>query len=106
MKLIETWWKSLNDALFVKKLYLEFWKCIIVMFQLAHDFTHFSSQWLFLCATVLDSEPSHFTSKSVEILHASLFHWCLENRLTLDLSGYIWKSLVEDTCYCNFFPHC
>ena len=38
MEFIETWWKCPNEALFVKKLSLEFWKCIIVMFQLGHDF--------------------------------------------------------------------
>ena len=39
---IETWWNCLNEPLFVKKHSLEFWKCIIVMFEFAHDFTHFS----------------------------------------------------------------
>ena len=64
-----------------------------------------SSQCLSLCATCLDSEPLHFASKSVEILRASLYRWSLENKLTLDLSRYIWKSLVGDTSCCNFFPH-
>ena len=73
MEFIETWWKSRNDALFVKKLSLEFWKCILVMFKLAHDFTHFASKSLCACATCLDSEPLHFASKSVEILHALLY---------------------------------
>ena len=43
------------------------------MFQLGDDFTHFVSQWLFLCTTFLDSKPMHFASKSVDtpgILHA------------------------------------
>ena len=79
---------------------------IIVMFHLINDFTNLASQWLFLCATCLDSEPLHFASKSVEFLHASLYHWSLMNELTLDLSHYIWKSLVGDTSCCNFFPHC
>ena len=65
------------------------------MFQLAHDFTHLALQWLFLYATCLDSEPFHFASKSVEFLHASLYHGSLENKLTLDLSPCIWKSLAE-----------
>ena len=39
MEFIETWLKSPDDALFVKKRSLEFWKCIVVMFQIAHDFT-------------------------------------------------------------------
>ena len=82
---------------------LQPWKCIIVTFQLAHDFTHLASQWLFLCATCLNSEPLHFASKSVEFLHASLYHWSFKNKLTLDLSCYIWKSLVGDTSCCNFF---
>ena len=72
------------------------------MFLLAHDFTHFASQLLFPCATCLDSEPLHFASKSVEIWHASLYHWSLKNKLILDLSRYIWKSLVGDTSCCNF----
>ena len=42
MEFIGTWWKCPNDALFVKKLGSEFWKCIIVMFQLRHDFYPFS----------------------------------------------------------------
>ena len=54
MKFIETWWKCANDALFGEKLSSEFFKCIIVIFQLADDFTHFASQWLFVCATFLD----------------------------------------------------
>ena len=74
------------------------------MFQLAHDFTHFAFQWLFPCAACLDSEPLHFVSKSVEILHASLYHWSLKNELTLDLSRYILKSFVAYTSCCNFFP--
>ena len=90
----------------LKKLGSEFWKCIIVMFQLGHDFTHLASQWLFLCVTLLDSEPLHLTSKSVEFLHASLYHWSLKNKLTLNLSRYIWKSLVGDTSCRNFFLHC
>ena len=106
MEFIETWWKWPNDALLLKKLSLEFWKCIIVMFQLAHDFTHLAWQWLFLCATFLDSEPFHFASKSVEFLHASLYHGSLENKLTLDLSPCIWKSSVGDTSCCNFISHC
>ena len=57
---------------------------------------------LSLCATCLDSEPFHFASKSVEFFHASLYHWSLKNKLTLDLSRYIWKSLVGDICCCNF----
>ena len=58
---------------------------------------------VFLCATCLDSEPLHFSSKSVEILHASLCDWSLMNKVTLDLSRYGWKSLVGDTTCCNFF---
>ena len=30
----------------------------------------------------------------------------LGNKLTLDLSRYIWKSLAEETSCCNFFPDC
>ena len=89
-----------------KKLSLEFWKCIIVMFQLAHDFTSLASQWVFVCAACLDSQPLHFASKSLEIFHASLYHWFLKNKLTLDLSRYIWTSLGGDTSCCNIFPHC
>ena len=72
----------------------------------SHDFTHLVSEWLFLYATCLDSEPLHFASKSVEFLHVSLYRWSLKNKLTLDLSCYILKSLVGDTPCCNFFPHC
>ena len=61
---------------------------------------------LFLCATCLDSESLHFASKSVEFLHAALYRWSLKNKLALDLSCYIWKSLVGDACCSNFFPHC
>ena len=43
VEFIETWLKWANDALFVKKLSSEFFKCIIVMFQLAHDFTPLAS---------------------------------------------------------------
>ena len=76
---------------------------VSLYFNLPHGFTHLASQWLFLCATCLDSEPLHFASKSVEILHASLYCCSLKNKLTLDLSHYIWKSLVGDTSCCNFF---
>ena len=67
-----------------KKLSSEFFKCIIVMFLLAPHFTHLASQWVFLCAACLDSEPFHSASKSVEILHASLYDWSLKNKVTLD----------------------
>ena len=60
---------------------------------------------LFLCTTCLDSKPMHFASKSSEFLHASLYHWSLKNKLSFDLSRYIWKSLGGDTSCCNFFPH-
>ena len=63
----------------------------------------FASQWLFLCATCLDSEPLHFASKSVEVFHASLYRWSLKNELTLDLSGDILKSFVGDTSFVTFF---
>ena len=55
--------------MFVKKLSLEFWKCIIVMFEFGLDFTHLASQWVFLCGTCLNSEPLDFASESVEVLH-------------------------------------
>ena len=103
---IETWWKCPNEALFVKKLSLEFSKCIIVMLQLGHHFTHLAYQWLFLCATCLYSKPLHFASKSVEIFHASLYRWSFKNKLTLGLSCCIWKSLLGETSCCNFSPHC
>ena len=72
MEFIETLWKWPNDALFVKKLGSEFFQCIIVMFQLAHDFTHLASKWLSVCSTCLDSEPLDIVSKLVEFWHASL----------------------------------
>ena len=74
--------------------------------SVGHDFTPLASQGLFLCGTCLDSEPLHFASKSVEFVHASLYHFSLKNKLTLLLSCYIWKSLLRDTSCCNFFPHC
>ena len=55
----------------------------------SHDFTHLASQGLFLCGTFLASEPLHFASKSVESVHASLYHWSLKNKLTLDLSFFL-----------------
>ena len=76
------------------------------MFHLAYDFAHLACKWLYLCATYIDSEPLHFVSKSVEIFHASLCHWSLGNKLTLDLSRYIWKSLAGETSCCNFLPDC
>ena len=76
------------------------------MFQFSHVFTYLASQWHFLYATCLDSEPLHFASKSVEISHVLLQHFSLKNELTLDLSRYIWKSLVGDTSFCNFFRNC
>ena len=72
----------------------------------SHDFTHLASQGLFLCGACLDSEPLHLSSKSVEFVHASLYHWSLKNKLTLDLSRYSLKSLLRDTSCCNFSPHC
>ena len=69
-------------------------------------FYPFGFQWLFLCATCLDSEPLHFAPKSAEILRAALYHWSLKNKLTLDLCRYIWRSLDVDTSCCNIFPHC
>ena len=32
----------------MKKLFSEFWKCIRVIFQLGHYFSHLSFQWLFV----------------------------------------------------------
>ena len=46
-----------------------------------------SFQWLFLSSTCLDSEPLHFALESVEFFHASLYRWCLKNKL-------IWACLV------------
>ena len=105
MEFIETWWKCHDDALFVKKLRLEFEKSTIVMFQLCHGFTHLAYQWLFVCGTSLYSERLHFASKSVEYFHESLSRWSLKNKLTLDTSPFIWKSLLGDTACCNFSPH-
>ena len=65
----------------------------LVMIQLVHDFTHLTSQCPFLCSTCLDSEPLHFASKSVEILHASLYHWSLMNKPALDLPRFGWENL-------------
>ena len=62
-----------------------------------------SCQWLFLCPTCLCIEPLHFTSESVEFFHASLYRWSLKNKLTLDLSCYIWKRLVGDNNVVTFF---
>ena len=59
------------------------------MFQLAHDFTHLVSQWLFLCATSLESEPLNFASKSVETL-------------TLNAPLYLWSGEIPFKCdVCN-----
>ena len=88
----------------MKKLSLEVWKCIIGMFHLAYDFAHLACKWLFVCATYIDSEPLDFASKSVEIFHASCATGLFRNKLTLDLSRYIWKSLEGETSCCNFFP--
>ena len=85
MEFIETWWKCPDDAMFVKELSSEFYKCIIVMFQLGRDFTHLAYQWFFVCATSLYSEPLYFASKSVEIFHASLYRWSLKSKLTLEI---------------------
>ena len=112
MEFIETWWKSPNDALFVKKPSSEFWECIIVMFQLGYDFTQFASQCSFCVLPVLIQNLCilhriqlnfcmHHSITSVEFLQ-SLYHWSLKNKLTLDLSRYIWKSLAGDTSCCNF----
>ena len=76
------------------------------MFQLTDDFTHLAFQWLFLCAICLDSEPLHFAWKSFEFSHASLYRLSLKDKLTLDLSRYMWESILGDTSICNFFPHC
>ena len=50
--------------------------------------------------------PLHFPSKSVEFFHASLNRLSLKDKLTLDLSHYIWKSVVgvRDIFCCKFFP--
>ena len=72
----------------------------------SHDFTHLASQGLFLYGACLDSEPLNFASKSVEFVHASLYHFSLKNKPTLHFSRYIWKSLFRDTSCCNFSPHC
>ena len=56
-----------------------------------------------LSVNCFDSETLHFAWKSVEFLHASLYRWSLKNKLTLDLSCYIWKSLVGDTSFVTFF---
>ena len=53
MEFIETWEKWPNHAMFVKKLCLEFWKWIIVMFQLGHDFTQFPANGSFYVLPVL-----------------------------------------------------
>ena len=68
-------------------------------------FYPFGLSFLFLCTTCLDSKPMHFASKSVNFLHASLYHWSLKNKVSFDLSRYISKSLGGDTSCCNFFPH-
>ena len=48
-------------------------KCIIVVFQLA-TILPLAKQWLFLYATLLDSEPLHFASKSVEETRVTVMH--------------------------------
>ena len=87
---------NLNDALLMKKLILEFSKCIIVIFQLVHDFTHLASKWVFFVLTVL--------IKNLRIFHPIQSKFCMNhcttglmNKVTLDLSRYGWKSLVGDT---------
>ena len=40
MKFFETWLKCPNEAFFMKKLSLECWECIIVIFHLVHYFAH------------------------------------------------------------------
>ena len=73
MEIIDASLKWPNDILFVKKLRLELWKCIIVMFQLNHYFTNLAIQQVFLFAICLDSEPLRFAFKSVEIFRASQY---------------------------------
>ena len=73
MEIIEACFKWPNDILFVKKLRLELWKCIIVMFQLNHYFTNLAIQIVFLFAICLVWEPLRFAFKSVEIFRASQY---------------------------------
>ena len=74
MEFIETWWKSPNDALFVKKLSSEFWECIIVMFQLGYDFTQFASQCSFCVLPVL--------IQNLCILHQIQLNFCMHHSIT------------------------
>ena len=76
------------------------------MFQLGHDFTQFPANGSFYVLPVLIQNLCILQSESVEFFHASLYRWCLKNKLTLDLSRYIWKRLLGDNRCCNFFPHC
>ena len=73
------------------------------MFQLTDDFTHLAFQWLFLCAICLDAEPLHFAWKSFEFSHASLYRLSLKDKLTLDLSRYMWESILEIPLVVTFF---
>ena len=73
MEIIDASLKWPNDILFLKKLRLELWKCIIVMFQLNHYFTNLAIQQVFPFAICLDSEPLRFAFKSVEIFRASQY---------------------------------
>ena len=44
-----------------------------------------------------------FESKSVDVLHESLYRWSVTKKITLNLSRYRWKSLIGDTTCFNFF---
>ena len=123
------------SLLIVSEYYLKYWKCAIcdgihwhfvemtksrvvcektlfgvleMHYKVCFSFSWFylfAYQCLFLCATCLHSEHLHFASKSVEFFNASLNRWSVKDKLTLDLSHYIWKSVVGvgDISCCKFF---
>ena len=123
------------SLLIVSEYYLKYWKCAIcdgihwhfvemtksrvvcektlfgvleMHYKVCFSFSWFylfAYQCLFLCATCLHSEHLHFASKSVEFFNASLNRWSVKDKLTLDLSHYIWKIVVGvgDISCCKFF---
>ena len=78
----ETLHKWPNQSLLKKKLTLDYFEHILVLWQTLHDFTYMLSK-AFLSGILVDFATHHTASKSFEILHASSNHCLLIRKLSL-----------------------
>ena len=102
---LETFQKSSDQSLLMKKLSLEHSTHILVLFWSLPDFTSIAFKG-FLCGMFVHVATHHTTSRSLEIFHASPNQCLFMRKISLSQSWFTHDMFLWFTCGSNILPLC